>query len=458
MRLGALGYSDSRGFGGAPAGDDPRFLRLPEALYQLRYQAPGSPELAERAMALLLEAGIEGICDSLRGIDHGAWVPLRLAYPDAQIPVVQISVQSRLDARHHLALGRALRPLREEGVLILGSGGATHNLRDFAGQPADTPPYDYAREFDDWLRGALSPAAGRTFSTTRSVARRRCGTTPPPSTSCRCSSRWAQRRTTMSPGRSTRGSSTGCCRWRPTGGSRPERERRGNNHDKPLRLTRGRAQDWPARRIARSGQNPGFTYHPLTPDRWADLKALFGSRGACGGCWCMAWRLSPSDFARRKGDGNRRALRALVKKGEPTGILAYDGADPIGWCAVAPREATPRLERSKVLARLDDLPVWSVTCFFVARGHRKQGVTVALLRAAAAHARRAGARILEGYPVEPRQGELPAAFAWTGLASAFREAGFAEAGAPVGDTADLSLDPDQGRAAARVPGPIGRQS
>ena len=140
----------------------------------------------------------------------------------------------------------------------------------------------------------------------------------------------------------------------------------------------------------------------------------------------MAWRLAPSEFGQRKGDGNRRALRALVTKGQPTGILAYEGADPIGWCAVAPREATPRLERSKVLARLDALPVWSVTCFFVARGHRKQGVTVALLRAAAVHARKAGARILEGYPVEPRQGELPAAFAWTGLASAFREAGFVE--------------------------------
>jgi uncharacterized protein YndB with AHSA1/START domain/GNAT superfamily N-acetyltransferase len=141
----------------------------------------------------------------------------------------------------------------------------------------------------------------------------------------------------------------------------------------------------------------------------------------------MAWRLTPTDFTRLKGDGNRRALRALVTKGEPTGILAYDGADPIGWCAVAPREATPRLERSKVLARLDDAPVWSVTCFFVARGHRKRGVTVSLLRAAAVHAHRAGARILEGYPVKPRQGELPAAFAWTGLASAFREAGLAEA-------------------------------
>jgi uncharacterized protein YndB with AHSA1/START domain/GNAT superfamily N-acetyltransferase len=170
-----------------------------------------------------------------------------------------------------------------------------------------------------------------------------------------------------------------------------------------------------------------LSFHPLTRDRWSDLEALFGPRGACGGCWCMSWRLAPLDYVRGKGDGNRRALRALVTKGEPTGILAYRGAEPVGWCAVAPREATPRLERSKVLARLDDAPVWSVTCFFVARPYRKLGVTVALLRAAAVHARQAGARILEGYPMEPRQGDLPAAFAWTGLASAFREAGFAEA-------------------------------
>jgi 4,5-DOPA dioxygenase extradiol len=118
------------------------FFGFPEALYQLQYQAPGSPELAARVIALLLEAGIEGIVDGLRGLDHGAWVPLCLAYSDSQVPVVQLSVQSRLAARHHLALGRALRPLRAEGVLILGSGGATHNLGDFAGQSADTPELD----------------------------------------------------------------------------------------------------------------------------------------------------------------------------------------------------------------------------------------------------------------------------------------------------------------------------
>lgn len=173
--------------------------------------------------------------------------------------------------------------------------------------------------------------------------------------------------------------------------------------------------------------SPRLSFHPLTADRWRDIEVLFGPRGACGGCWCMAWRLTPSDFGRCKGDRNRRAFRSLVTKGETPGILAYDGDAPVGWCAVAPREATPRLERSRVLARLDDAPVWSVTCFFVARSHRRQGATVALLRAASAYARRQGARILEGYPVEPRQPELPAAFAWTGLASAFRNAGFTEA-------------------------------
>jgi GNAT superfamily N-acetyltransferase len=182
----------------------------------------------------------------------------------------------------------------------------------------------------------------------------------------------------------------------------------------------------PAPGCRASGVVPRLSFHPLTPDRWAEIETLFGPRGACGGCWCMAWRLSPADFNRQKGDGNRRALRALVAKGEPTGILACEGELPIGWCAVAPREATPRLERSRVLARVDDAPVWSVTCFYVARSHRKLGVTVALLRAAAAHARRSGARILEGYPTEPREGELPAAFVWTGLASAFCAAGFTE--------------------------------
>jgi 4,5-DOPA dioxygenase extradiol len=131
------------------------FYGFPPALYELRYPAPGSPELASRGTQLLRDAGLVGSVDPERGLDHGAWVPLILAYPDHQLPVVQLSVQARFDARHHLELGRALRPLRDEGILILASGGATHNLRDFAGQPVDTPPYPYARNFDEWLREAI---------------------------------------------------------------------------------------------------------------------------------------------------------------------------------------------------------------------------------------------------------------------------------------------------------------
>src|SRR5437867_9852589 len=93
---------------------------------------------------------------------------------------------------------------------------------------------------------------------------------------------------------------------------------------------------------------PGLTFHPLTPDRWPDLAALFGPRGASSGCWCMWWRQSRAEFAARRGDGNRRAFRALVEQGPPPGVLAYAGGRAIGWCAIAPRRDYPRLERSRV--------------------------------------------------------------------------------------------------------------
>ena len=171
---------------------------------------------------------------------------------------------------------------------------------------------------------------------------------------------------------------------------------------------------------------PALEFHPLTPDRWRDLQALFGPRGAVGGCWCMWWRLKRSEFERRQGDGNKRALKKIVASGEEPGILAYAGGQPIGWCAVAPREAYPVLDRSPTLKRVDDRPVWSVTCFFIARPWRRKGVTVALLEAAIEYAARRGATIVEGYPVEPKKDSMPEVYAFTGMASAFRKAGFIE--------------------------------
>lgn len=171
---------------------------------------------------------------------------------------------------------------------------------------------------------------------------------------------------------------------------------------------------------------PRLEIHPLTPARWRDLEALFGERGACGGCWCMFWRLTRSEYERKKGAGNRRAFKRIVESGPPPGLLAYAGGKPVGWCAIGPREDYPTLKRSRVLAQIDDKPAWSVTCFFVARPFRRQGVTVQLLKAASDFASKIGARIVEGYPVEPRKGIMPDVFAYTGLPSAYRKAGFVE--------------------------------
>lgn len=140
----------------------------------------------------------------------------------------------------------------------------------------------------------------------------------------------------------------------------------------------------------------------------------------------MYWRRSASEFERCKGEGNRSALEALVASGDVPGLLAYAGERPTGWCAVGRREAYPRLARSRILRPVDELPVWSVVCLFVARAFRRRGLSVALLEAAAVHVRDRGGAIVEGYPVEPREGAVPDAFAWTGLASAFRGAGFRE--------------------------------
>jgi GNAT superfamily N-acetyltransferase len=167
-------------------------------------------------------------------------------------------------------------------------------------------------------------------------------------------------------------------------------------------------------------------FHPLTAERWADFEALFGPKGACAGCWCMYWRLKRSEFNTGKGEGNRRAMVRIVRSGEVPGILAYDGKAAVGWCSVAPRERFSALGRSKILRPVDEQPVWSVVCFYIAKPHRRKGATVHLLRAAADYARSQGAKILEGYPVEPKDGKTPDVFAYTGLASAFREAGFVE--------------------------------
>jgi GNAT superfamily N-acetyltransferase len=163
-----------------------------------------------------------------------------------------------------------------------------------------------------------------------------------------------------------------------------------------------------------------------TPSRWKDVETLFGERGACGGCWCMTWRLERAAFVAGKKSGNRRALKKLVEGGRRPGVIAYHGREPVAWCAVAPRTEYSHLARSRVLAPVDDSPVWSITCLFVARPWRRQGVSARLLRATAEMATARGARIVEGYPQQPAMQKTPDPFVWTGLPSAFRKAGFRE--------------------------------
>jgi 4,5-DOPA dioxygenase extradiol len=131
------------------------FFGFPRPLYDLRYPAPGDPALAERISDLLCAAGIAADVDRRRGLDHGAWIPLLLAYPDADIPVLEVSVQSHLGPAHHLQVGAALAPLREEDVLIIGSGSFTHDLSRFRGQAVDSPEAPDVTAFADWMDTAL---------------------------------------------------------------------------------------------------------------------------------------------------------------------------------------------------------------------------------------------------------------------------------------------------------------
>ena len=165
---------------------------------------------------------------------------------------------------------------------------------------------------------------------------------------------------------------------------------------------------------------------PLIQKRWSDFEKLFGERGACGGCWCMLWRLTRKEFERQKGDANRQAMKAFVESGNIPGILAYSQKQPVAWCSVAPRESFPALERSRILKKIDDEPVWSISCFFIQKSYRKRGLSLHILNAAVDYVRKQGGKIVEGYPVEPKKDKTADVFAWTGLVSFFKKAGFVE--------------------------------
>jgi GNAT superfamily N-acetyltransferase len=168
-----------------------------------------------------------------------------------------------------------------------------------------------------------------------------------------------------------------------------------------------------------------LSFHPLTQKLWRDFEMLFGDRGACGGCWCMYWKLRGRDFEEAAGDSARQMQKSIVDAKEVPGLLAYSDGYPIGWIAVEPRSAYPKLAHSRVLKPVDDQEVWSITCFFIEKKHRRKGITVELIKAAAAYVKSRGGKIVEGYPVDAQKSQ-PDPFVYTGTASAFKQAGFVE--------------------------------
>ena len=168
-----------------------------------------------------------------------------------------------------------------------------------------------------------------------------------------------------------------------------------------------------------------LSFKPIKRDLWTDLEELFGLNGACGGCWCMYWKLRGKAFDEAKGYSTRQMHKSIVDSGIATGLLAYLHGEVVGWVAVEPRGAYEKLAHSRVLKPVDDQEVWSVTCFYVAKKYRRKGIAVELLKAAVKHVKSQGGRIVEGYPVET-ENDMPAPFVYTGAASAFKQAGFKE--------------------------------
>jgi GNAT superfamily N-acetyltransferase len=159
---------------------------------------------------------------------------------------------------------------------------------------------------------------------------------------------------------------------------------------------------------------------PLTTDLWPAIEDLFESGTACQRCWCMYWRIGAA-YRKRPPETNKQAFHGIVEKGPPPGLLAFDGATAVGWCQLSPRDSLPWLDRIHPLRRVDALPVWCISCFFVRKGYRKKGVTAALIREALNVARNAGAPALEAYPLDA---DLTTSSSWTGFASTFLKLGF----------------------------------
>ena len=168
-----------------------------------------------------------------------------------------------------------------------------------------------------------------------------------------------------------------------------------------------------------------LSYKPLSEKNWKDFELLFGEVGACAGCWCMHWKLPRKEFMESKGAGNKRKQSKIVHSGIIPGILLYKDREAIGWCAVEPRNQYPVMANSKVMRQPDEIDVWSVSCFFIHKKHRKKGLSIQLLEFVKDYCKKKKAKVIEGYPYDIRKMTAPP-FVWTGLSNAFLKAGFKE--------------------------------
>lgn len=168
---------------------------------------------------------------------------------------------------------------------------------------------------------------------------------------------------------------------------------------------------------------PELQIEVVDEGRWGDFERLFEGKGGPSYCWCMAWRQLPAGVDRNDRSAKKAAMRQRVGAGEPVGLLAYRDGEPVGWCSVAPRTSFRPLG-GVAYDGVDDDEVWSIVCFFVHRSARGSGAARLLLDAAVAHAERSGAKVVEGYPVDP---ESPS-YRFMGYVSMFAQAGFEEVG------------------------------
>jgi len=187
-------------------------------------------------------------------------------------------------------------------------------------------------------------------------------------------------------------------------------------------------------------KNAEVEVFPATDERWKDIESLFGVKGAYAGCWCMFWRLDRGDFKKMKGEGTKAVLKGMTTSNDVAGLLAYVDGQPIGWCSISPRKDYAALENSRILKRIDDKPVWSIVCFFVAKSFRSKGIMSELLGGAVKYAEQKGAEIIEGYPIDMQTDKLAGQklnsySGYMGIASIFRAAGFVK----VADASETQL-------------------